>query len=341
MMSQEIAKNSWNAHDCTSSAARTTNSRPIAPTQARRLTGARHLSNLDPNQMSHHFEQLSTPEIEAIASAAAAVLQERRSVRTEHGNAATQLTSATTSGRQDNAARAAQQRRRERPLKTAELELQLAELPFSAVFAPKACETSDPSSGEETESSAPLLLPALRSCVGTWSVPPKNRTWREILVSFAGSYLGLLAVCAVTMELLPFLSDGGKNSLALFSPKPFAVGSFGACAVLVFNAHKAPLSQVKNVIVGNTLSALVGVALRNLMLATAAPVLYVAPLAVAAAVLCMDLLDAVHPPGGAAALIAVCGGPAVEALGYWYVAVQFVGVSLLFGISRLTNSFAV
>ncbi|MGD2054069.1 MAG: HPP family protein [Gammaproteobacteria bacterium] len=47
--------------------------------------------------------------------------------------------------------------------------------------------------------------------------------------------------------------------------------------------------------------------------------LFAAALSVGFAILAMHYLRCIHPPGGATALSAVVGGPAVHALGYTYV----------------------
>ena len=84
----------------------------------------------------------------------------------------------------------------------------------------------------------------------------------------------------------------------------------------------SPLAQPWPVIGGNVLSVLVGVAVARLVpdprLAGA--------VAVGAAILAMSLLRCLHPPGGAAALTAVIGGPAVSAAGYGFALLP-VGVN--------------
>jgi len=92
---------------------------------------------------------------------------------------------------------------------------------------------------------------------------------------------------------------------------PMIVAPIGASAVLVFAVPASPLAQPWPVIGGNAVSALVGAACwRWIPDATIA-----AGVAVGAAILAMSLLRCLHPPGGAVALIAVIGGPAVHAAG--------------------------
>ncbi|MES2441533.1 MAG: HPP family protein [Pseudomonadota bacterium] len=93
---------------------------------------------------------------------------------------------------------------------------------------------------------------------------------------------------------------------------PFIVAPLGASAVLVFAVPASPLAQPWPVVGGNTVSALVGVAVFH-----AVPDATIAAgLAVGLAILVMSLCRCLHPPGGAAALTAVIGSHDVHAAGY-------------------------
>ncbi|GAB2185025.1 HPP family protein [Roseibium sp. LAB1] len=78
----------------------------------------------------------------------------------------------------------------------------------------------------------------------------------------------------------------------------FLMAPLGASAVLVFAVPNSPLAQPWSAILGNTLSAVCGVAAVGLLPAETAPVL-----AVALAFAAMMLGRALHPPGGAVALL--------------------------------------
>lgn len=109
----------------------------------------------------------------------------------------------------------------------------------------------------------------------------------------------------------------GALSAALlhdWSAVPCLVAPMGASAVLVFAVPASPLAQPWSVIGGNILSALVGVAAARWV---PAPFL-AAGVAVGGAILVMSLARCLHPPGGAAALTAVIGGPAVASAGYGF-----------------------
>jgi CBS domain-containing membrane protein len=102
---------------------------------------------------------------------------------------------------------------------------------------------------------------------------------------------------------------------------PMIVAPIGASAVLLFAVPSSPLAQPWSIVGGNTVSALVGVAVAHIV---PSPPLAIG-IAVAGAILAMSLLRCLHPPGGAAALTAVIGGPAVFSAGF---AFPFVPVAL-------------
>lgn len=114
---------------------------------------------------------------------------------------------------------------------------------------------------------------------------------RERVRVVVGVALGL----AVTAWLSHALVPGGI----------WLVAPIGASAVLVFGLPSSPLAQPWAVVGGNTVSALVGIAVMHL-----APPGAVAAPAVAAglAVALMLATRCLHPPGGAAALLTVLSG---------------------------------
>lgn len=105
---------------------------------------------------------------------------------------------------------------------------------------------------------------------------------------------------------------------------PLVVAPIGASAVLIFAVPASPLAQPWPVIGGNTISAFVG-----LGVAWAIPdVTIAAACSVALAIALMSLTRSLHPPGGAVALTAAVGGPAVVKWGAFFPIVP-IGVSSL------------
>lgn len=120
------------------------------------------------------------------------------------------------------------------------------------------------------------------------AVGPRER-WRAA----AGALLGV-AFAALLCQLL------GRQ----FGASAWLMAPLGASAVLVFALPASPLAQPWPVLAGNTLSALAGV-----LCARWIPEVAVAgPLAVGLAIVIMFSTRSLHPPGGAAALLAVLGG---------------------------------
>ncbi|MDR3088871.1 MAG: HPP family protein [Desulfobulbaceae bacterium] len=121
---------------------------------------------------------------------------------------------------------------------------------------------------------------------------------------------------------------------------PFLIGSFGASAVLVYGAIDSPLAQPRNLIGGHLISALVGVSAAQLAAWLPGDINWLAAaLAVATAIFLMQITGALHPPGGATALIAVVGGDAVTRLGYWYVLMPVMaGAAILLIVALIVNN---
>lgn len=111
---------------------------------------------------------------------------------------------------------------------------------------------------------------------------------------------------------------------------PWLVAPLGASAVLVFGLPASPLAQPWSVLGGNTLSALVGVLCVHLL---PTPEL-AASVAVAGAIAVMLAARCLHPPGGAAALLAVMTG-----MGDWHFALAPVALNsaLLVAAGMLYN----
>ena len=96
---------------------------------------------------------------------------------------------------------------------------------------------------------------------------------------------------------------------------PIVLASTGASAVLVFAVRASPLAQPWPVFGGSFVSGVVGITVAKL--AGDGPL--AAALAMGFALLAMQFARCLHPPGGAVALAAVLGGPAVHEAGYTFL----------------------
>lgn len=95
------------------------------------------------------------------------------------------------------------------------------------------------------------------------------------------------------------LGIGGVAILAKCTQLPFIIAPFGASAVLIYSAVASPLAQPRNVVLGHLVSGVIAITVCNLFDTSVASTV----LAVTVAIVAMMLLDAVHPPGGATALL--------------------------------------
>lgn len=155
-------------------------------------------------------------------------------------------------------------------------------------------------------------------------------TWRDRWIACLGALISIAATYFVCRLGLGDFNRGATAHL------PLLVAPMGASAVLLFAVPASPLAQPWSIIGGNTLSALVGITVAHWVPDPA----LAAGLAVALAIALMSLARCLHPPGGAAALLAVLGGPQVAAAGYMFafnpIALNAVMLVLLgFGFHKM------
>lgn len=118
----------------------------------------------------------------------------------------------------------------------------------------------------------------------------------ERFVSALGAGTSLLVIVLISHHALGL--DGA----------PMIIASMGASAVLLFGVPHGQLSQPWPVLAGHVGAAVIGVTCARLIANTE----LAAALAVALTVAAMHQFKFIHPPGGATALTAVIGGPAVK-----------------------------
>lgn len=167
-----------------------------------------------------------------------------------------------------------------------------------------------------------------------WLFPPQVLAHPlEIFASFIGSFAGMVTLVALHYEALSQLE------LAM------VIGSFAASAVLLFSVPAAPLAQPRNLVVGHTLSAIVGVTIRILIVQDACggssiPCLWSsAALAVSLAIVVMEFTGSVHPPGGATAFIAVLAEGKLQSEGYLFVLFPaLIGALIMLVVALITNN---
>ncbi|NKE43368.1 HPP family protein [Roseomonas frigidaquae] len=118
---------------------------------------------------------------------------------------------------------------------------------------------------------------------------------------------------------------------------PLIVAPIGASAVLLFAVPASPLAQPWPIFGGNVISSIIGVAVAHVIPDQA----FAASVAVGSAIVAMSLLRCLHPPGGAAALTAVIGGPKILALGYEFALFPIaINSAVLLGMGWLFHRFS-
>ncbi|KAI7844992.1 hypothetical protein COHA_001358 [Chlorella ohadii] len=147
-------------------------------------------------------------------------------------------------------------------------------------------------------------------------------SFRDIFWSWLGAFLGILAVCAMNQWVTPEIDIA------------FVVGSFGASAVLVFALLESKMSQPRNFLGGQMLSAVVGITTRVIIHQT-----WIAgPVGMSLALVVMQLTATTHPPGGATALIAATLPTLPKWHGYSYLVTISVGSCIMQIIALIVNN---
>jgi CBS domain-containing membrane protein len=108
------------------------------------------------------------------------------------------------------------------------------------------------------------------------------------------------------------------------------IGSLGATSTIIFSLWGQRVASLKSVAVGHLTSSIIGVLSQLFLLphSTLAAVV----LSVTLAIVMMQVLGCVHPPGGAVALIAVTGDPSILTMGFYFIPISVIGALLVYGI---------
>jgi len=157
----------------------------------------------------------------------------------------------------------------------------------------------------------------------------KRGSFQFILLSSLGIFAGFLVLCAVSQAMV------GSSFFSKFHEHgaPFILGSFGTLSILVFGQANSTNIRVWNVVAGHMIGATCGFLSMKLLgystLAKAA--------AMTSTLACMLWTGAVHPPGGAIALLMVTD-TRLQAFQLWYILYPALfGALVLYFVGFLTN----
>lgn len=151
--------------------------------------------------------------------------------------------------------------------------------------------------------------------------------WLEVLVS---TFCGVLLLGGVFTSDTVFYQHDVTTIIA----------SYGASAILCFNASLGPLAQPRNVLFGHFIGAAIGMSIQRLFLLSAAAREYYyvgGALSVAILSVVMSILNCVHPPAGASALLP-CIDPSVQEMGWWFLPAQLVSSVLIISAACITGN---
>lgn len=125
---------------------------------------------------------------------------------------------------------------------------------------------------------------------------------------------------------------------------PLIIGAFATEAVVTFYGYRTPLAQPKNILFGNTISAVMGVAMTKAFASTTYSVSGIygvdwaaAATAVSAAVFAMQIFGFTHPPGAAISLLAITD-PKTHELDWWLVPIVIIGTLIVIGWALIINN---
>ncbi len=146
----------------------------------------------------------------------------------------------------------------------------------------------------------------------------------ELIISAVGAF--------IAVAIAGFFS----NIILTSAGSPLIIASAGASAMLMFGLPHSEVSRPRNLVVGHSISAFVGVtcyySIPDALLSTS--------VAIPVALVLMHLLKSMHPPGGATAITAIIGGETVHQLGYAFVIMPiFMNSLVLLVVALAVASF--
>lgn len=151
--------------------------------------------------------------------------------------------------------------------------------------------------------------------------------WLEILIS---SFCGIALLEGVFRSHTVFTNHHALEIIA----------SYGATAILCFNAIQAPLAQPRNILVGHFISSLIGICIQKLFsLSQGGQDNYWASgaLSVGIASVAMSICNCVHPPAGASALLPSISEQ-IRQMSWWYLPVHLVSSVLIICVALITGN---
>ncbi|RCK65418.1 hypothetical protein Cantr_01367 [Candida viswanathii] len=157
---------------------------------------------------------------------------------------------------------------------------------------------------------------------------PDYFIWLEI---FVGSFGGVALLEGIFKN---------PNVFTTYHHAPMILASYGATAILCFNASQVPLAQPRNVFIGHFIASVIGMSIQKLFsLSEAGRNHYWASgaLSVAVSSVVMSIGNCVHPPAGASAMLPSVDEQ-VRMMSWWYLPVQIISSVLMIAVACITGN---
>ncbi|CAK9442113.1 uncharacterized protein LODBEIA_P58620 [Lodderomyces beijingensis] len=157
---------------------------------------------------------------------------------------------------------------------------------------------------------------------------PDYLLWSEIMI---GSFAALALIMGIFKS---------PNVLTTHHHAPMLLASYAASAILTFNTNQVPLAQPRNVLFGHFSASLIGISIQKLFsLSSRGRANYWASgaLSVAVSSVVMSILNCVHPPAGASAVLPSLD-PQVREMSWWFLALQVISSVLIITVACITGN---
>eukprot|EP00756_Hemistasia_phaeocysticola_P016169 Hpha_TRINITY_DN15460_c2_g6::TRINITY_DN15460_c2_g6_i1::g.176470::m.176470 len=162
---------------------------------------------------------------------------------------------------------------------------------------------------------------------GASSASMKRKWCEKFADSFfsgIGAFCGLLVVYSITAH---------TDVDAFMVP-------FGASAVLLYSAPDAPLSQPYNAFMGHFIATIIGISIRNIFDEDADWHYIMGPLSCALTITIQQIASAVHPPGGATAIVCATTKVTPRWAGFYFLLKPvLLGLVLLHIVGLISNNY--
>lgn len=157
---------------------------------------------------------------------------------------------------------------------------------------------------------------------------PDYFIWLEI---FIATFSGLSLIMGIFMH---------HNVFTDHHHAPIILASYGATAILCFNASQVPLAQPRNIFFGHFISSVIGMSIQKLFsLSHGGRLNYWASgaLSVAISSVVMAITNTIHPPAGASALLPSIDEQ-VRQMSWWFLPVQLISSVLIIAVALITGN---